>query len=385
MIQRAIKISKQKSFFLFGARATGKSWLLDQLFNGSEALFIQLLDPELADRLTAYPNELKIMLEAAKGKKPWVVIDEVQKVPKLLDIVHHVIAQKQFKFALTGSSARKLKRGAANLLAGRASVFHLFPLTHRELAASFDLEAALAFGTLPEVALMSDDMERRRFLKAYVQTYMKEEIISEQIVRNLPPFRRFLDVAAQQNAEIVHYSNIAKDVGSDPKTISNYFEILQDTLVGMLLPAFERSIRRQQKTAPKFYFFDLGIVRALTGQFDYRPVSETYEYGKLFETWVVNETHRLMTYRERHFKLSYLRLSEKLEVDLIIEQTRQPVWLCEIKASSHVDERHVAGVVEVAKKLPKAEKFLISNDLQRKIIAGVTCLHWREWFDSWSE
>lgn len=264
---------------------------------------------------------------------------------------------------------------------GRASVFHLYPLTHVELGDRFDLEASLAFGTLPDVALENDDIEKRRFLSAYVQTYLKEEIIAEQIVRNLPPFRRFLDVAAQQNAEIVHYTNIAKDVGSDPKTISKYFDILQDTLIGMLLPAFDRSVRRQQKTAPKFYFFDAGIVRALTGEVDHRPVTSSTEYGKLFETFIINETHRILTYKEQSFKLSYIRLNEKLEVDLVLELPRSAPWLCEIKSAAHVDDRHVAGVVSVGKKLGKSEKFLISNDKQKKVVEGVTCMHWREWFE----
>src|SRR5262249_53078696 len=157
-----------------------------------------------------------------------------------------------------------------------------------------------------------NDRERQRFLRAYVQTYLKEEIISEQIIRNLPPFRRFLDVAAQQNAEVVHYSNIAKDVGSDPKTISNYFDILEDTLLGFRLPAYSKSVRRQQRQAPKYYFFDTGIVRSLTGQIDFRAAPRSSDYGKLFETWLINEVHRRLVYSERHFQLSYLRINENV-------------------------------------------------------------------------
>jgi predicted AAA+ superfamily ATPase len=379
MIHRLINLPKQKSFFLFGARGTGKSWLLSQHFSHEEAFFVDLLDPSLADRLMAYPHEFVDLITPHEGKKKWIVVDEIQKVPKLLDLVHQSISQRKFHFALTGSSARKLKRGAANLLAGRADVFNLYPLTHVELMDAFELDKALSFGSLPEVSLAMADIERQRFLKAYVQTYLKEEIVSEQIVRNLPPFRRFLDVAGQQHTEIIHYTNIAKDIGSDAKTVSNYFDILEDTLLGMRLMAFDRSIRRQQKTAPKFYFFDNGVPRVLTGQIDYRAVEKTPEFGKLFEAWIINEVHRLLTYKEKQFKLSYLRLNDKIEADLIIERARFPLMICEIKATSQVAAHHLSGVCEISKKLGKTRPILISNDPNRKIISGVECMHWRDW------
>lgn len=299
MIHRICNPSKSNSFFLFGARGTGKTTLLKQLFSESEALFIDLLDLELSDRLMAYPGELSSLLDAQVGKKKWVIIDEIQKNPKLLDTVHQAISQNKFKFALTGSSARKLKRGAVNLLAGRAFIFYLFPLTKQELGDQFNLDRVLSFGSLPDVVTASSEVDRLRFLKSYTQTYLREEIVSEQIVRNLPPFRRFLEVAAQQNADIVHYTNIAKDIGSDAKTVSNYFEILEDTLLGFRLSAFDRSIRKQQKKAPKFYFFDNGIVRVLTSQVDYQAVPKSPEYGRLFEAWVINEVHRIRRSR-RH-------------------------------------------------------------------------------------
>lgn len=380
MLHRTIKLLKKKSFFLFGARGTGKSWLLEQEFKRSETVFIDLLDLGVCDRLIAYPGEFSAMIGSEEGKKEWVVIDEIQKAPRLLDLVHQAISQNRFKFALTGSSARKLKRGGANMLAGRAHVFYLYPLTHIELGDRFDLDTTLSFGSLPEVVLSDGDQDRQRYLKAYVQTYLKEEVVSEQIVRNLPPFRRFLDVAAQQNSQIIHYTNIAKDVGSDPKTISNYFEILEDTLIGFRLQAYDRSVRRQQKTAPKFYFFDNGIVRVLTGQVDYRAPEKTTEYGELFETWVVNEVHRILTYKEKQFKLSYLRLSEKTEVDLIIERAKHPLTLCEIKSTTHVDERHSNSLNEAAKKMGTVCKVVVSNDKTRKVITGVKCMHWRDWF-----
>ncbi|RMD83765.1 MAG: hypothetical protein D6808_08155 [Candidatus Dadabacteria bacterium] len=191
MYHRLINLPKTRSFFLFGPRETGKTELLKRTFHPNESIFIDLLDPELSHKLSAYPKTVLELILPELGKKKWVVIDEVQKVPQLLDLVHQQITEKNFLFALTGSSARKLKKGKANLLAGRAFVFNLFPLTHRELGDDFDLDFYLGYGGLPDVYNIKNNLDRRRFLKAYAQTYLKEEIIAEQIVRNLPPFRRF--------------------------------------------------------------------------------------------------------------------------------------------------------------------------------------------------
>ena len=247
MFQRNIKLSKLHSFFLFGPRGSGKSTLLDLFIKPDEKVVLDLLDAELAGDLMSYPNRLLSRLAPFQGKKPWVVIDEVQKAPQLLDLVHRLIKEKQFKFALTGSSARKLKRGAANLLAGRAFVYHLFPLTVPELQDRFCLNDALKFGTLPEIFTLENESDKAKFLKAYSETYLKEEIITEQIVRNLPPFRRFLNVVAQMDTEVINYSNVAKDIQSDPKSVSGYYDILEDTLLGFRLPAYHKSLRKQQK------------------------------------------------------------------------------------------------------------------------------------------
>jgi len=244
MFHRIANISKIQSFFLFGPRGTGKTTFLTNFFKAEESIVLDLLDLELADELISYPNNLRSRLAPYKGKKAWVIIDEVQKAPELLDLVHKLIEEKQFKFALTGSSARKLKRGAANLLAGRAFIYNLFPLTATELREKFSLEDVLKFGTLPEVYKFENDGDKANFLKAYTQTYLKEEIITEQIVRNLPPFRRFLDVAVHANAHVINYSNIARDINSDPKTVSGYYDILEDTLIGFRLPSYHKSVRK---------------------------------------------------------------------------------------------------------------------------------------------
>ncbi len=377
MIQRMLKLPKSKSFFLFGARGTGKTSLLRQIFKDNEALYVDLLDVKMAEDFLAYPERFKAILEKATSHYSWVVIDEIQKVPKLLDYVHQFITAKHFKFALTGSSARKLKRGASNLLAGRAHVFNLYPFTVEELSKSFDLDTVLSFGALPESILENSDQDRKRYLESYTQTYLKEEIISEQVLRNLPPFIRFLDVAAQTNTEIISYTNIAKDVGSDPKTISNYFDILEDTLLGIRLPSYSKSIRKQQKKSSKFYFFDTGVVRSILGQTDFRVTPKSFEYGMLFESFIVNEVYRILKYSERNFKLSFLRVGEKQEIDLIIEQNNKPTILCEIKSTDKVHDLHVANLVALGKSIKNSQSFVISRDSSEQIIEGVQCLHWQ--------
>lgn len=286
--QRSLSILKSQSFFLFGPLGTGKSTFLDGFLRDEERVTFDLLDPELADELISYPNNLLSRLAPYEGLREWVVIDEVQKAPQLLDIVHKLIKEKRFKFALTGSSARKLKRGSENLLAGRALVYSMFPLTCEELGKDAQLMDILQFGSLPEIFSVESPVAKAKFLKSYAQTYLKEEIISEQIVRNLPPFRRFLDVAAQGDTEVINYSNIAKDIHSDPKTVSGYYDILEDTLLGFRLPTYSKSIQRKQKKAPKFYLFDTGVTRALAERVDYELVPKTFEYGQLFESFIVN-------------------------------------------------------------------------------------------------
>ncbi len=378
MYQRLLTILKSQSFFLFGPRGTGKSTFLDGFLRDEERVTFDLLDPELADELISYPNNLLSRLAPYEGLREWVVIDEVQKAPQLLDIVHRLIKEKRFKFALTGSSARKLKRGAANLLAGRALVYSMFPLTCEELGKDAQLMDILQFGSLPEIFSLESPVAKAKFLKSYAQTYLKEEIISEQIVRNLPPFRRFLDVAAQSDTEIINYSNIAKDIHSDPKTVSGYYDILEDTLLGFRLPAYSKSIRRKQKKAPKFYLFDTGVARALAERVDYELVPKTFECGQLFESFIVNEIRRRLTYLDKQFSLSYMRVSDDTEIDLIIEQSSKARWIIEIKSTTSVDERHVRALATLREDFKDAKALVISNDPAAKKFSGIDALHWTQ-------
>ncbi len=283
-----------------------------------------------------------------------MIIDEIQKAPKLLDVVHRKIEESSLIFILTSSSARKLKRGAANLLAGRAFVFHLYPLLANELSDRFDLNRALLFGTLPAVWNFTEDLDRRRFLKSYSNTYLKEEVWGEQLVRDIEPFRRFLQVAAQQHGQIINYSKISRDVGVDDSTVKSYFSILEDTLVGFYLPAYSGSERKQLKSAPKFYLFDNGVRRALSGLVNYELTPGSSEYGVAFEQLVICEIMRRISYLEFDLHFSYLATEGGSEIDLVITKGKRTLALVEIKSARRIsipdDLKHLRGFKDDFKK-----------------------------------
>ncbi|MEK7690399.1 MAG: DUF4143 domain-containing protein, partial [Bdellovibrionota bacterium] len=272
----------------------------------------------------------------------WVVLDEVQKIPRLLDVVHKLIFDQKLKFALSGSSARKLRRDSANLLAGRAFSYRLYPLTYQELGPSVGTEALLASGSLPDIFSLETEQEKRRYLLSYVQTYIKEEILVEQLVRNIEPFRAFLEVAAQMNTEIINYTRLAKEAQTTSKNVERYFSILSDTLLGHLLEPFSKSVRIRQRQAPKFYFFDCGVTRALNGEINQALLPQTFSYGKLFEQLVVCEALRLNDYHEKNWKFSYVRTGAGVEIDLVIEKNRTETVLIEIKSTHNCHDQHLA-------------------------------------------
>ncbi len=379
MIQRLISPLMTNSFFLFGARGTGKSTLLRNLFAGEQnILWLDLLDPEQEDRYSRNPAELTQRLNALPRKDPWIVIDEIQKIPRLLDVVHGRIEQSDARFAMTGSSARKLKREGTNLLAGRAFVYNLFPFTHRELGDRFDLDSALAYGTLPGLTALESHEQKNAFLRAYALTYLKEEVWAEHLVRNLDPFRRFIEIAAQCNSEIVNFANIARDAGADIKTVQSYFEILEDTLIGFLVEPFHRSVRKRQRRAPKFYLFDPGIRRALDRTLTVELKPGTYAYGKAFEHFIVVECLRLSAYAQNDFRFSYLRTKDGAEIDLIIERPGAPTVLLEIKSSNRVDERDTRALERFAADIPGSQAVCLSRDPVRRRIGSVAVMSWQE-------
>jgi predicted AAA+ superfamily ATPase len=378
MFNRHLQLPKDHSFFLFGARGTGKTHLLKSRFQNENVLFVDLLDPELEARYTLDPNRLRNQIRGMPTKPEIVVIDEVQKVPKLLDLVHQMIESDHQHFALSGSSARKLRHGSANLLAGRALMNYLYPLTHRELGEAFNLDDVLQWGSLPQIFLYQDDQVKADYLRTYSHLYLKEEIQQEQIIRKLDPFRRFLGVAAQMNGFILNFSKIAREVGTSTPTIQNYFQILEDTLIGFLLEPFHESVRKQQRANPKFYLIDTGIARALANQLTLPLRPQTYQYGIAFEQFIMNELFRLNQYAKKDYRLSYLTTKSGNEIDVVLERPGMPRALIEIKSTRNLSEQDLKGFISIASDIPNSEAFCFSQDPMRQNIQGIQCLPWIE-------
>ena len=377
MFRRLLQVSRSNSFFLFGARGTGKTTYVGQAFDPDASWYVDLLDPEVEDRFRRRPGVLESEVSALPASVQWILIDEVQRAPRLLDVVHRLIESTGKRFVLTGSSARKLRRGASNLLAGRAFVYNLHPLTVPELDGAFALEDALRWGTLPRISSLAGREEKNAYLRAYALTYLREEIVAEQIVRRLDPFREFLEVAAQSNGAIINYANIARDVGADPKTVVSYFSILEDTLVGFHLPAYHRSIRKQQRANPKFYYFDIGVKRSLERTLEVPLRSGTYEFGKAFEHFIITQILHLSSYHYPDWRLFYLQTGAGAEIDLVIERPGLPVALIKIKSSDRVDERDTRALEGFAGDFAHPLALCISRDTARMQIGRVLCLHWR--------
>ena len=377
---RQIEINWEHSFFLFGPRGAGKSTFLKQKLDPKQCLWIDLLLPKQEARYARNPDTLLQEVAAMSEQQIFVVIDEVQKVPKLLDVVHASLETETCykRFILTGSSARKLRYGAANLLAGRAFVYHLLPFTYSELTNDFHLQSALEWGMLPKLYHYKEKNTKANYLKAYAHTYLKEEIRVEQLVRNLEPFRYFLEVAAQCNGKILNYSKIARDVGVSPKTIENYYSILEDTLLGFFLPSYHGSFRKQTSKAPKFYLFDTGISRALARMLSVPVRKGTNYYGDLFEAFIINEINKQVTYCCDEYRLSYLRTKEGMEIDLVVQRPGQPLLLIEIKSSENVQETQLKSLIQFKTEWPQAEAICLSQDLAKKQIGDITIWPWQE-------
>ena len=380
MFQRSVKIPKSNSFFLFGARGTGKSTLLRLHFPQESSLWVNLLDLDVEARLARDPMTLQREVLSLPESIQHVVIDEVQKLPKLLDVVHDLMESQKVKkqFILTGSSARKLKAGGANLLAGRAALRHLFPLTHEELGEAFEEEAVLRWGTLPRIWNTQDDQERDDFLRSYAHAYLKEEIWGEQIVRRLDPFRRFLEVASRQSGKILNHSKIARDVGADVKTVQAWYQVLEDTLIGFHLDAFHSSVRKQLLQAPKFYFFDVGVTRALAQMLRVAPAEQTSYFGDLFEQHVICEINSRNQYQQLDYKLSYLQAKSGVEIDLVIDRPGRQPALVEIKSTALVTQDDVHALELFADDFPDSDLFLLSRDKKPQRFGRIRALHWQD-------
>lgn len=376
MYIRTLKILKSNSFFLFGPRGSGKTTYLKNFFKNDKVFWIDLLDPKTEDKYLLNPE---ILLEEASAiSSGWIVIDEVQKNPNLLNIVHKLIETKELKFALTGSSARKLKRGAANLLAGRAFVYSLYSLDYLELGNNFDIKSVLTWGSLPKIFSFSEDQEKELFLDSYCHTYLKEEVVAEQLVRNLKPFRKFLDIVAKHNSEIINYSKFAREIGVDDKTVTTYYEILEDTLIGFYLTAYNKSLRKQFIKSPKFYLFDCGVTRALSNVLHLPLEKATFQYGKLFEQFIILEIYKLNLYFNKKFKLHYFQSKDGVEIDLVVERPGSKRKFIEIKSSNTIRSDKISNLISFSKEFKETDCICLCQTEQESIVEGVRVLPWKK-------
>ena len=336
------------TFFLWGPRQTGKTTLLRARY--PDALWIDLLKAEEFRRYLGHPEYLRSEIPE-EGPFPYVVIDEVQKLPGLLDEVHWLHENRGVQFAMCGSSARKVKRGYANLLGGRAVRYEMFGLTSAELGSEWDLTRALNHGYLPRIYLSS---RPRRLLNAYVSDYLKEEVAAEGLVRNLPVFSEFLNVASLSDTELVNFSNIARECGVSSQTIRAYFQILEDTLLGRWLPAYRKRPKRRVIGAPKFYFSDVGVVNFLAKRGRLEAGSELY--GKAFENWCFHELRSYSAYSESYADLSYWRLASGIEVDFIVDDMKVAI---EAKSARKITSGHLRGLRQVMKDHPGVKRRIV--------------------------
>jgi len=337
----------KKSFFLFGPRSIGKSMLIKKLIR-EDTLYISLISTDVFLRLSERPSLIKGMIKDYKI----VVIDEIQKLPILLDEIHRLIEEKDIHFLLTGSSARKLKREFANLLGGRANQLKLLPLTSFEIK-DFYIDKYLLWGGIPRVHL-SDDPSFE--LEGYLQIYLEQEVQIEANIRNLPPFARFLKQAALNNAQLINYSSIASDCGVPAATVKEYYQILVDTLLGFHLEPWLESRKRKAIQTSKFYFFDLGVRNYILGMTALSR--ETKEWGDLFEHFIINEIRAYLMYRQKRMKMYFWRNTSKHEVDVVIDQ----ILAIEIKSAKKINSSHLHGLKALQEEKIVEKYFIISND-----------------------
>jgi predicted AAA+ superfamily ATPase len=355
MYARIITYPKDRSFFLFGPRSTGKSTWVQKEF--PSALLFDLLKASAFTRLTAQPDRLERMIP--DGFSDWVIIDEIQKIPPLLDEVHRLIEKRGLRFILTGSSARKLRRGGVNLLGGRALTLRMYPLTAAELKSDFDLQKALGHGLIP---LAYTEEDPRDFLESYIQVYLQEEIVQEGLIRNIGSFTRFLESASFSQGSILNMSTVARDCAVSRKTVEGYFDILNDLQIGYRIHLFQKRAKRKIQAHPKFYFFDAGLFRALRPLGPLEPDGETI--GPALETLVLQELMALTSYLRKRYQIYYWRSANNMEVDFIL-YGEKAFFAIEVTKASRVRENDAAGLKAFLRDYPKATAFLLYGGTDR--------------------
>ena len=353
-----------ESAFLWGARQTGKSTLLKALY--SESLIFDLLQGDVYERFRREPSLLRQTLDSVKSPSP-VIIDEIQRLPELLNEVHWLIENRGIRFILSGSSPRRILRGGGNLLGGRALRYELYPLSWSEVP-DFDLNRALNNGLLPKIYLSSHP---QKLLSAYIGNYLKDEISSEARIRNAASFSSFLEAAAFSNGEMLNYTNIAAECGVTSPTVKEYFRILEDALLGRFIPSYRKKPKRRVILAPKFWFFDLGIAGYLLKRGKVEPGSEAF--GKAFEHFIYMEIQAHRSYSDLNYDLHYWRTASGMEVDFILGDHEAAI---EVKSTSRVNSRHMQGLRQFAEEYNVKHLFLVSNDPLPRKVDGIDVLPW---------
>ena len=363
----------KKSFFLLGPRATGKSFLIREQLE-QDALIINLLNSAFYLRLLNDPSVLEAMIAAQN--KNIIVIDEIQRIPALLNEVHRLIEEKGLIFLLTGSSARRLKGDNVNLLAGRAWQTNLFPLTSKEIE-NFNLENYLLYGGLPAIYGSKYPQEE---LYAYVETYLREEIQAEALVRKIPSFSRFLRVSALTSGQILNFTSIASDTAIPASTIREYYHILEDTLIGFMVPAWTKSVKRKAISAAKFYYFDIGVRNTLAEIKTIDPNSNLY--GHAFEHFIILELRSYLSYRRIKENICYWRSKHGHEVDVIIGDE----LAIEIKSTKQISDKHLKNLRYLTEEGIIKKYILLSHDPINRKIDNIEIMHWQKFIQMlWSE
>ena len=370
-----LEATRTKSCFLFGPRQTGKSMLMRETLPPMTPIY-NLLDQRVFLDLNQDPTRIRQELEARNFRDALVVVDEIQKLPGLLDEVHLMIETRGLRFLLTGSSARKLRSSGINLLGGRARSRHLHPFSWKELGASFELARALNFGLLPAIHVSEDPRED---LRAYVGTYLKEEVANEGLTRNLPAFARFLEVAAACSGKMFNKTEVANDAKVPRTTVHEYFEILKDTLIGHELPPWNRSEKRKAIATPKFYLFDSGVVGAILNRPPLAP--DSIEFGEAFEHFLFHELQTYIDARRPGLELTYWRSAAGQEVDFILGGETA----IEVKTTSSVAPRHLRGLKAIGEEGLIKNLILVCQEPAPRKIGQILVLPWREFLDQlWS-
>ena len=382
IIPRILSLPIEKTFFLFGPRQTGKSTLLGQTFGAEgNSINYNLLQTETYTRLVARPELLRHEIEAAlqNGPVSRVIIDEIQKAPALLDEVHALLEMhKELRFALSGSSARKLKRMHANMLGGRAWTLKMYPLTSQEIGSAFDLHRALRFGTIPGIHCEDDDTARSESLRSYVDTYIREEIEVEAQVRNLGAFLRFLPMVASENGAQLNILNVSRELSISRDTVRGYYQILEDTLLGFFMLPFAKSVRTKLARHPKFYLFDCGVVRAMQKKLAAPLIEQSEEFGRAFEHFIICEIVRLNDYLRLDLDISFYRTLSGTEVDCVLVYPDGHMCAIEIKSTRSPASSHCAGLRSFHEQFPEAECILACRAERSVRIGDFVAYPWQE-------